>query len=1473
MLYNYSFAKWKIRRFMQQIMLVGIQMFRKRTIATFSIFTLFALVLLSLCKVQSTSKTVYAFQNNMSERLENLSDIKDFTNRIIDTEAEGTSTVRLGRVFPNEIDAVIVSNGRVKVVRPDGSNVFPEESLTYNDNLSLIDVIDLNNDNKSEIILINSTESSVPSSNPVGALYIYGLNPDSTKLIQIKEQLPPNRAFGVNNVNVKIYQTANNLKNIVFVPNAFDTGHPGVVYFIKPNGSGSSFSVDPMDIPACDADAGGCDALVFPSIAVGDVSPSNAHPGKEVIIVSKSRLFVFTESGAKICYKQFVQPDAPITNYSATSDLRGSQGRRYGHMQICDIDKDGQKQELVIVTDSLPDGRFNEKTGQPFANYPFVIIQTFKFTEGNLANDNKYITPLDATSNINVLRRRSETPTTLNGIIDVTGDGTPEVIITNYSGDCDEPCPENDCKKNPVSNPCYTKISKTVVEIYEFVNNRWQRLYPSSPGQVDISGQCIDVVKTGNSTLPDLIVHNSDAIDSTIKFYRWQSSTRSFIPTNLPLDGNAVPTSKKAPNFLDSLSSLSFSNNYESHGTASGGSKLVTTNFGEKTSVIIDFPDPDSTSVPCGKLKSYYRSNGVLVPYIEHQRIGRYIHQSILDGINNPTYVFNLFENCKVNGTLALYVQSGNQLIPLPTCDYSINPTAVPFRRGGGAGIVKVTTNSGCIWQARSNDNWITIDSATQNGSGTGEVRYTVGINSTEKTRVGTMTIAGQTCTLTQTASGIVVVPLAPSDLLVTSSSQTQISLSWKDNSSDETGFKIEQKVSSNGVWSQIAITNANTTTFTDTNLSPSTQYSYRVRTTNASGDSAYSNEVSATTLGTCTYTLFPTSQPFSSLGGTTTFNVNTQASCSWTATSNANWIATNSSNTGNGLVTYTVAANTGTTSRMGTITVANQTFTVTQSGIASTTLGLSPNSLSFNATQGAPNPPNQGFDVTSNPSGVSWIASTNVTWLGVLPSSGTTPTTAIASVNTSGLAVGTYTGQVTISASGTSVNLPVTLNITSAQQALSVSNSTLQFTTQQGTNPASKPLMINSVSGSPLSWNAVDNASWLAITPSSGQTPSNTSVSVNVNGLALGTYQGVIAISAPNASTINVNVTLTITAPQSSLVLNPSSLSFTATQGTNPSGRQLSISSSNSTALSWSVAYSGNNPTILSMNQTVGTTPSTPTVFITSSNLPVGNYSAKIVISSQGAINSPVEVNVSLSVTTSTSCTYSLSPSSQGFQSLGGTATFNVLTSSGCSWTAVSNASWITIDSGSGTGNNSVIYTVATNSASSSRSGNITVGGQVFNITQQAGQSGCSYSLDPPSQSFPSSVSSGSFRVNTSSSCSWVAVNNNPEWINITNGSQGTGSRTIFYAITANNNPFSRTGTISVAGQIFAITQSGNSSAIKDLKVLLFNLSPFFNVDLLGKERAKPTISTPIELVSLKFEALDKLYFFSKRENSSILD
>ena len=88
-------------------------------------------------------------------------------------------------------------------------------------------------------------------------------------------------------------------------------------------------------------------------------------------------------------------------------------------------------------------------------------------------------------------------------------------------------------------------------------------------------------------------------------------------------------------------------------------------------------------------------------------------------------------------------------------CTFSINPTNAVFGAAGGSDSASVTASNGCAWTAVSNDSFITITSGT-NGTGNGTVNYTVAANTSTNDLTGTMTIAGQTYTVTEAGATLV---------------------------------------------------------------------------------------------------------------------------------------------------------------------------------------------------------------------------------------------------------------------------------------------------------------------------------------------------------------------------------------------------------------------------------------------------------------------------------------------------------------------------------------------------------------------------------------------------------------------------------------------------------------------------------------------------------------------------------------------
>ena len=80
-------------------------------------------------------------------------------------------------------------------------------------------------------------------------------------------------------------------------------------------------------------------------------------------------------------------------------------------------------------------------------------------------------------------------------------------------------------------------------------------------------------------------------------------------------------------------------------------------------------------------------------------------------------------------------------------CTYTLSSSASTWSADGGTGVVGVQTPGGCGWSAQSNDDWITIAKISRDNGG-GSVTYSVAPS--DRNRVGTLTVAGQTVTVSQ---------------------------------------------------------------------------------------------------------------------------------------------------------------------------------------------------------------------------------------------------------------------------------------------------------------------------------------------------------------------------------------------------------------------------------------------------------------------------------------------------------------------------------------------------------------------------------------------------------------------------------------------------------------------------------------------------------------------------------------------------
>ena len=105
--------------------------------------------------------------------------------------------------------------------------------------------------------------------------------------------------------------------------------------------------------------------------------------------------------------------------------------------------------------------------------------------------------------------------------------------------------------------------------------------------------------------------------------------------------------------------------------------------------------------------------------------------------------------------------------------------------------------------------------------------------------------------------------PDAPTGLVATSVWSSQVSLSWTDNSGNESGFLVERAGSASGPFVLVATLDADTTTYDDGGLTPLTTYFYRVCATNSLGNSDYTNVAGAATYEAAPSAIYgPAGQP-----------------------------------------------------------------------------------------------------------------------------------------------------------------------------------------------------------------------------------------------------------------------------------------------------------------------------------------------------------------------------------------------------------------------------------------------------------------------------------------------------------------------------------------------------------------------------------------------------------------------------------
>jgi hypothetical protein len=126
------------------------------------------------------------------------------------------------------------------------------------------------------------------------------------------------------------------------------------------------------------------------------------------------------------------------------------------------------------------------------------------------------------------------------------------------------------------------------------------------------------------------------------------------------------------------------------------------------------------------------------------------------NGVGDGTVRYTVSGNTNttaLNGTMTIAGQTFTVNQAAGGCTYALSPATAKFKSAGGYKTVKVKTRfPDCTWTAVSNDPFITILSNT-NGFGSAVITYSVAPNTNSVPLNGTMTIAGETFTVTESVA------------------------------------------------------------------------------------------------------------------------------------------------------------------------------------------------------------------------------------------------------------------------------------------------------------------------------------------------------------------------------------------------------------------------------------------------------------------------------------------------------------------------------------------------------------------------------------------------------------------------------------------------------------------------------------------------------------------------------------------------
>ena len=578
----------------------------------------------------------------------------------------------------------------------------------------------------------------------------------------------------------------------------------------------------------------------------------------------------------------------------------------------------------------------------------------------------------------------------------------------------------------------------------------------------------------------------------------------------------------------------------------------------------------------------------------------------------------------------------------------------------------------------------------------------------------------------------------------------------------------------------------------------------------------------------------------FAAAGGSGTVQVTANRDCTWTAHSDAPWLAlaAPAHGQGNGTVQYTVASNGGPAARSAAIAVDEQRVQVAQQGTPCE-YRLSSTREDVEAAGGR-----RTIAVSARSDQCRWSAESESPWIAIVDgregAGGGEVTFAVApapgaprrgalriagqivEVEQGTACAGITLGTTSISVGTSGGSQAVTVN---APPSCAWSADTLapwvRMAPQAGTGPAVVTVTIDAGGGATRTATATIAGRTLSILQSTGcayaVTPPTITASaaggvtalqvragagcawtasgaadwVKMTAGAGGTGDGEVRVTVDPSPGPSRSTTLQI-ADQRVTIVQESGCAFTATPGAlnaPASGLQSTVQVSGSASCPWAA------------------TSAVPWITLADAGGRTGPGDLRVSVAANAGPAREAAVIVAgrtIRVTQASGCAYDVTPSAADVSGDGGTGTLSVATSPGCPWTGAPGADWLTLAPAAGTGAGQIVFTASPNLAPA-RTATLAVAGRAVAVTQA---SQCRWVFAPPSHTFDASGGNGNVLVIPSGPCAWTASSNS-DWIHMTAGTSGTGNGLVQFVVRPHAGA-GRSGSITIAGQRYEVVQRG---------------------------------------------------------------